>query len=336
MFFYCSIIGRLERFTKGRELPRLVVEKVPFFFLSAASCVATILAQGRAIASIEGLPAPIRIGNAFVTYLIYICQMIWPLRLAASYPYPRQEPVWEIVVAVILLAAITIGVIALGRPRRYLVTGWFWYLIMLIPVIGFVQVGIQARADRYTYLPQIGVYLLITWWAADGFASGRNRTIIFAPLAAIVLLTLAWLGWTQTFYWRDSESLWTHAIAVTCGNFIAHNDLGNYLLDRNRIDEATDQFQTSARINPNFFDAENNLGAALQAKGRTDEAIVHFEKALELQPAESARSKYAATHNNLGVALTAVERPSEAIAHFHQALELIRMRQKPITIWEMR
>lgn len=312
-------LGRVRNF---RGLGRLIVEKIPLFTLSAISCVATILAQRGTIASVEELPLTLRISNALMAYVTYIWQMICPARLAALYPYPRDIPLLRVALAVLFLALVTASAVAMRRKRPYFMTGWFWYLIMLVPVAGLVQVGIQPRADRYTYLPQIGLYLLVAWGIVDAFGSWRKQKGIMVSAAAIAIAALISFSWRQTSFWRNSESLWTHTLAVTSQNFIAHNNLGNFLLEHNRLDEAIDQFRASAQIEPNYFDAESSWGMALRSKGLTDQAIVHFRRALELQPNESAQSKYAATYNNLGVALTAAGQPAEAIVHLQHALAL--------------
>ena len=198
---------------------RLVLEKTPLIVLSIGSSIATLLAQKDAVSSIESLPLWWRINNAFVSYLAYTWQMIYPIHLALVYPLPKHWPsFWEVAMAIAFLACVTTVVLSFRKKYPYLFTGWFWYVGMLVPVIGIVQVGVQARADRYTYLPQIGLYLIATWTIADLSRAWRYRRQILGVAAAIVITALAWLTWIQSTYWRDSEILWTHTLAVTTDN----------------------------------------------------------------------------------------------------------------------
>jgi hypothetical protein len=287
----------LKRFAGRSSTKRLILEKTPLFTLSAAAAVATLWAQEPGVTRIEQLPFISRIGNGLVTYVIYVKQMIWPAQLAVFYPHPEDTlPSWEIGLAILLLAVITAGAIALRRKHPYFITGWFWYLLMLLPVIGLIQVGSQAHADRYTYLPQIGLYLLLSWAITDALASRLRRRILGAA-AGTAIIALAWRAHIQASYWRNGESLWMHTLAVTSQNFTAHNGLGNFLLDHGRVDEAIDQFQIAMNIDPSFPEAETNLSVALIEKGRSDEAIAHLQTLLKEYP------NVAQVHYNLGNAL---------------------------------
>ena len=258
-----------------------------------------------------------RIGNALVSYVTYMWQMIYPAGLAVLYPYPAHGlPVWEIITAILVLASVSAGVFIWRRTRPYLLVGWLWYLIMLVPVIGLIQVGTQARADRYIYLPQIGLYVLLTWGAADLCAGWRHRRLVLGSLAAIVIASLSVDSCLQTAYWRNSESLWTHALACTSDNFIAHNNLGNALLQKGNVEEAIAHFQKALQIYPDYAGAHNNLGNALIKKGSVDEAIAHYQRALQITP-DSAEA-----HNNLGGALLQKGNVDEAIAHYQKALQI--------------
>src|SRR5262249_39649813 len=181
---------------------RLVLEKIPLFALSAVSSIVTFLAQRGAIGWTEQLPMSERISNAFVAYVVYIRQMFWPAALAVFYPHPESRlPVWEISLALIVLVGITVAGFLFRRKAPYFVTGWLWYLGMLVPVIGLLQVGWQGHADRYTYLPQIGLYIAGTWAATDLTRSWRFQRIVLGAAALIVVVTLSWRAWLQTSYW---------------------------------------------------------------------------------------------------------------------------------------
>src|SRR5882724_13683355 len=206
---------------------KLFVEKIPLLGLAAVSSVVTLFAQKGAVGFTEQLPVITRINNAAVSYVLYIWQMFWPVKLAVFYPHPENRiAIWEIVLALGTLAAITALAFVLRKTRHYFITGWLWYLGMLVPVIGIVQVGWQGRADRYTYLPQIGLYIVSTWAIADFTRAWRHQLEVLTACATIVIVTLVWCAWVQTSYWRDSETLFKHALAVTTNNDVAENNLG--------------------------------------------------------------------------------------------------------------
>ena len=296
---------------------RLILEKTPFFLLSTASCILTVLAQKEAITPTLALPLSLRIGNSLYSYLIYLGQMFYPARLAAFYPHPENGlSWWKPVLAFVLLAGITAGVFALRRSRPYLLIGWLWYLGMLVPVIGLLQVGGQARADRYTYLPLIGVFIMLTWGVKDLLPSWRYRKQAFCFGAIIVLAALMTSASIQTSYWRNSEALWNHTLACTSRNYVAHSDLGGVLFKQGQIAEATAQYQTALEINPRYVEAHNDLGIVLARQGQTAEAIGHYRTALAIKP------DYVEAHINLGNALATEGQADEAIDHFQQALQL--------------
>jgi tetratricopeptide (TPR) repeat protein len=301
---------------------RLIVEKIPLLALSAGSCVATLLAQKEAIGLIERLPLWQRVGNAFVSYVVYIWQMLWPANLAPFYPHPKDHlPILEIILASTLLVAITAATFALRKERPYFLTGWLWYLGMLVPVIGLIQVGMQGHADRYTYLPQIGLYFALTWAIGDLSALWHRRREILTAMAAIVIAGLTWCAWKQTSSWRDSEKLWTHTLAVTSNNDVAHNNLAGVRLQRGQLDEAIADYQKARQLRSerrnadNLAETEYNLGEALLQQGSMDEAMSHFQKVLEIWP------DHAEAHNNVGGILLQQGQVNEAIAHFEKALE---------------
>jgi tetratricopeptide (TPR) repeat protein len=299
------------------QLAILLLEKLPLFGLAVASGVVTIFTQTEATLSFEQISLPLRVGNAFISYVVYLGQMFWPSGLVVLYPLSAGNfGISGVVLSLVLLAGISAGVFILRWQRPYFLTGWLWYLIMLAPVIGIVQVGAQTRADRYTYLPQIGLYLLLTWAAVDLCARWRYRRRVLGAAAGIVITALMGCAWKQTSYWRDSESLWRHTLACTPDNFIGHSSLGNALLIKGSVDEAIAHLQMALQIIPDYAEAHYNLGNALFNKGSVDEAIAHFQMALQIKP------DYAEAHKNLGDALLKKGSVDEAIAHFQMALQI--------------
>jgi protein O-mannosyl-transferase len=306
----------LHRFTQpeGRLVPwRLIVEKIPLLALSGAICVATLFAQREAITP---MPFFVRIGNALVSCTTYLGQMIYPAGLTVYYPHPGSGlTLWKIFAALVLLLAISAGAIAARRKQPWFLSGWLWYLGMLVPVIGVLQVGTQAQADRYTYLPQIGLYVLLTWAAAEWCTGRAHRRLLLSGLAAAVVGALIFCARTQTAYWRTSETLWTRALACTSDSVIARGNLGNALLQRGDVDQAIFQYQAALQIKPDDAVACYNLGNAMLQKGSADEAIAYYQKALEIKP------DYAMAHYNLGNVLLQTGSADEAIAHYQKALE---------------
>lgn len=275
----------LARMSDRRSAWKLFVEKIPLFLLACASAIATLIAQRPALGSFEQLPLLWRIKSAVLAYLIYVRQLFWPAKLAVFYPHSdNTSPAWQVLLAAALLVAITAFAFFLRRKRPYLIVGWLWYVCMLVPVIGIIQVGLQGYADRYTYLPQIGLYLMIAWGAADLSAHWRYRGQIASAAAMAVILTLAFVTRAQAAYWRDSETLWSHAIAVTKDNHLAHAHLADLLLRNGRIEEAIQHCEEAIRIRPNDADAQNNLGLAYLQLGNVPRAVPHLEKALQVKP----------------------------------------------------
>ena len=315
----------------------LVTEKIPLFVLSAVFSVMTLLAQVYSAGAIEQLPFAWRLKNAAVSYVAYIWQMFWPARLAAFYPHPNDQlPFWQVLLAILFLIAVTLLAIRWRKERGYIFTGWFWYVGMLVPVIGLVQAGEQARSDRYTYLPQIGLYMLVVWGIADltipmmtrDFAEvrrgdqGRGWKLFYAGVAVVLIIALSWCAFVQTSYWKNSEALWNHALAVTDDNDAAHNNLGYLFLQRGEFDNAISHFEAALQIRSrsaaahyNFGEAliENNLANALARKGLLNEAASHYEKAVKLRPA------YGDPYLNLGTVLFQQGRIGDAIAQWRKA-----------------
>jgi Flp pilus assembly protein TadD len=300
-----------------RKFSGLVLEKLPLLALSAASCVATLLAQYEGIQSAGSFSTPIRLANALVACVVYLGQMVWPAKLAVFYPYPNNGlPAWEAALAGTLLAGLSAIAWWQRRKQGWLITGWGWYLVMLLPVAGIIQVGLQAHADRYTYLPQIGIYVAATWWVAERGAKWRVSRAVVRGLAAGVLGALMLCAWKQTACWKNSENLWGHALACTSGNSMAHSGLGNVFLKREQLGNAITEFQQAVQLNPCYADAHNDLGTALCQYGRVDDGITEIQKALQLVPDNPAY------HSNLGNALLQNGRREEAIAQYQAALQI--------------
>jgi tetratricopeptide (TPR) repeat protein len=296
---------------------RLVMEKLPLLALSAASCVITLLAQHEAIQSVGVFSPSCRLANALAAGLVYLGQMVWPAGLAAFYPYPLNGlPAWEAALAGMLLAGLSAAAWGWRRRQPWLLVGWLWYLVMLIPVLGIIQVGGQAHADRYTYLPQIGIYLAVTWLVAGWGAKRRVGRAAFAGLMSVLLAALMICAWRQTTYWQDSETLWNHALACTTDNDVANNSLGLALSQKGRMAEAINCFQRALQINPGYAPAHDSLGNLLLQMGRVDEAIAHYQSSLQIE------SSNPAVRGNLGIALFQKGKVDEAITQFQQALHI--------------
>ena len=250
-------------------------------------------------------------------YVSYLGKFVYPVRLAVFYPHPGTAlPLWQVVTASLVLCGISAGVFAWGRRQPYLLVGWLWYLGMLVPVIGLVQVGYQAMADRYTYLPQIGIYMMLAWGAVHLAGASPVRRRACAVAACIVVALLSVRAWRQTSYWRDSEALWMHALASTSRNYEAHHHLGKALAARGESDAAIAQYRLALEIRPDFVEAHNNLANVLVTRGQVDAAVDHYETALQIKP------DFVEAHNNLGLALAERGQAAAAIAHYRRALAI--------------
>jgi protein O-mannosyl-transferase len=295
----------------------LVLEKAPLLVMSAASCVVTIWAQSEALADSELTPLYLRINNALVSYFAYLGQFFYPAGLALPYPHPGSDlPMWKVAGTLLVLAAICVAAVVWKRRYPYLLTGWFWYLGMLLPVIGLVQVGSQAMADRYTYLPQIGLCIALAWGVANLCRGWTYRFFACGAASVVVLVVLIACAWRQTSFWRNSETLWLRSLDCTSPNFVPHYNLAIFLGLAGRTSEAIEHYQEALKLKPEHSEAHNNMGNALARLGRNDEAIEQFQQALIIQP------DYAEADNNLGVALVQSGRIEEAGKYFEKALTL--------------
>jgi Tfp pilus assembly protein PilF len=273
-------------------------EKIPFFALSALSSAVTLYAQkqGGAMNDIDRVSLGMRIGNSVVSCIKYVLKMFFPRDLAMLYPFPGSIPPWEVIGAFLLLVLFCALVIVYRQRCPYLVTGWFWFLSTLVPVIGIVQVGGQSMADRYTYIPLTGLFIACAWGVNDLLRGWRYRTVVLATLAGLIVAASAAVTWRQIGYWRDNLTLYRHTLEVTTGNYQIQNNYGIALVQEGRLDEAIVQYVAALKINPNHAFTHNNLGIAYFRKGMVDHAILRFQMAIALMP------DYAEAHTNLGVA----------------------------------
>lgn len=297
----------------------LVLEKIPFFALSAISSYVTFVVQRASAAWVgaEKFSLAERIENALLAYAGYLGKTLWPAGLAVLYPLRKEDihPGPAMAAAALLLAISAAAGWAAWRGRRYLAVGWLWYVGMLVPVVGLVQVGAQKMADRYTYLPSLGLYVMAAWGAADLTARWPCRKPVLALLAAAVLLPCAWLTYRQTTYWANSESLFRHALAVTTGNVITQSNLGNVLTWQGRKEEAVREYLKAIDMVPGYAEAYNNLANTLRELGRTEAAIRRYRQALDFNP------DYPEANDNLANTLVARGEFGEAAEHYEKAIQ---------------
>jgi Flp pilus assembly protein TadD len=309
-------------------------EKLPFFGLAAISGIVTVAVQkgSGAVESLASIPLTLRLENAAVSYVVYIADTFWPSRLAVFYPYPAQSILWQAVLAGAALGGVSALVAALYRKRPYLAVGWFWYLGTLVPAIGLVQVGTQAHADRYMYVPMVGLAMMLAWGAEDLLRERPRWNIAIAGAAAVVCLGCCAVTYAQAAYWENSETLYRHALAVTRDNTLAEHNLGSYLLDDPaRLPEAIEHLHAALRLNPESVSIHSDLGTALAKSGQMPEAIAEYDAALRLDPNSAivrenlAKAEAAAgpeTHYNKGLDLVHAGHVEEAIREFEAALAM--------------
>lgn len=288
---------------------RLILEKAPLLALAAAGSAITLMVQqgGGAVSSLAEVPFRFRLENALVSYLAYVGQFFWPARLAVIYPYANDLRAWQIVGAAAILIALTVLAVAQRRKRPYLAVGWFWFAGTLVPVIGLVQVGIQSRADRYMYIPLVGLAIAAVWGAAE--IAGRRAMAV----GAIACCAYGAVAWSAAAYWRDTVTLFRHAIAVTEDNWPALTTLSQTLLTENRVDEAMPYIAETLRLRPNLSEAHINYGAALSKRGQFDDAAAQYRTALKADPENPDAQE------GLGVVLTEKGQLTEALAHLNAA-----------------
>lgn len=285
-------LGRLEWPEQNKKAANLsvgylIAEKIPLFVLAAGSSAITFLVQQRAgaVNTLQHRSMDIRMANAILSYFKYIIKMIWPTSLAPLYPHPGSNITWQqVLFAFIVLAGITAVIIYMARKRRYLAVGWLWYLGTLAPVIGLVQVGIQAMADRYTYVPSIGIFIMVAWGAAELSAKLRYRKIILSIATGVILAALLSCTRIQVRHWKDSISLFKYTLSVTKDNYAIHNNYGGSLCQKGDFETAIIHLKETLRLKPKHSNARHNLGLALAQIGQYEQAIFHLKKTLELKP----------------------------------------------------
>jgi predicted negative regulator of RcsB-dependent stress response len=297
---------------------RLVVEKLPLLAGAALLAALTFFAQVQAgaVSTVGEVPLEVRVAQALISSVAYIGKMLWPQGLAFFYPYPSVIPLGKVVFAALTLVILSAGAARAAGRCPYVAVGWCWYLVTLLPVIGLVQVGMQAMADRYTYLPLVGLFIAVCWGVPDLLAGRAWARRALVPLALATAAACVVQTRIQVGYWRNDIALNERALAVTTDNYVAHNNLALELADQYRFDEAREHFVEALRIQPGYSDARNNLAGVLLRQGRTQEAIAQLQTAVENAPT------YAPAHRNLAAILLQAGRTEEAAAHQREALRL--------------
>lgn len=314
---------------RTQSFAKLALEKVPLLALSAASAVVTVKAQrtGQAIGSMVQYPLSTRIENAALSYVRYLGKALWPLALSPQYPYPEGALKWQAIGASVLLLAITVLICTAGKQRRYLAAGWFWFLGTLVPMIGLVQVGSQAMADRYAYLPFVGLFILSCWGLADWAGERTALKIALAGASCIALAALSTATFRQIGYWSNNEALWSHAVAATRGSFIAEDNLGGALLSEGKEEEAMPHFRAAATLNPDDPMSHLNLAAYAQRQGHAQEAVEQYAKVLTMTRDPRLR---ATAFSDMGYALRDLGDSERAKESFRAAVNL---RPRTLRAW---
>jgi Flp pilus assembly protein TadD len=300
-----------------RQWRQLAIEKLPLLGLAIVGAVITIAVSqsGGGVESFDAVPLSLRVANAAVSYAAYIRDMVWPANLAAFYPFGLL-PTWEVAGSVLGLLVISAFAAWNARRHPYLLVGWLWYLMMLAPVIGLIQSGGQSRADRFTYVPLVGLFIMAAWGIPELTRRWQYRNIALSAAAALVVCGCAIAARRQVQYWENAFTLWQHALDTTTDNYLAHTVLGYALAGDGRLDEGIAHYREALLIQPNFAETHNNLGIALAREGRIGEGISEFQIAVKLAP------EAAVTHYDLGFALAQQGRTQEAIVHYSEAVRL--------------
>jgi Flp pilus assembly protein TadD len=311
-------LGRASRSLRAR-----IIEKLPLFALAAISSVITVVVQrqGGAVSGLDQLPLTERLGNAALAYVGYLWHLIAPLNLSVFYPYSNSVSPPAVAGAVVVMIGISLVVWRYRAHAPYALTGWAWFVVTLVPVIGLVQVGTQAMADRYTYVPYVGLCIALAWGARawSGGSRATMQTRIVQALGIVTVFAAAWLAHAQVATWRTSETLWAHAVVATPDSAKAHNSLGAIYGNQGRLADAAQHFQEALRLRPDGQEAQHivpNLAQSLLDQGRAAESIPYFQQAIRMAPTR------AELHHGLGLALLAVNRTDEAITAWRETVRL--------------
>lgn len=338
--------------TERVPLYRLVIEKIPLLCASLAVGVVTIVSEDRfgALHSLESIPVNLRVANVFISYVEYISKMFWPHRLAAYYTYPGQWPLWQVAGSFFILFIVCVLVIYWAKKFPYLAFGWFWYIGTLVPVIGIIKVGSFSVADRFTYIPLIGLFIMVAWGVHDLFRKSPYKETVLAMMGGTVLVVLMAVSSLQVQYWRNTTVLFRHALDVTENNTVMHYFMGNFLFREGNVDQAIRHYREAVKIKPDFDDGHDKLGRALSYKGLHAEAVQHYQQAIRINSAKAdfhyhlacslehlgktdeaalayraalgVNPRYAEAHNNLGVIARRSNDIDRAIEHFQNALKI--------------
>jgi len=317
----------LGRFTSmsQRIFYRLLREKIPFFILSVISGIITFIVQKNVgtMAAIDKLPPFLRAGNAAVSYMKYIAKTLWPNKLAVFYPHPGDKlPVWQIVMSAAMLLAVLIIIIRVSARHKYLMVGWLWYIGTLLPMIGLIQVGAQAMADRYSYIPLIGIFIMIAWSAEELCPKTKAGKTILTMTSAVIIIAMSVCSRLQVYHWENSLTINAHAVKVTDNNFIALSGYGEALCRAGKYDEGLEYLRKSVFIRPNYDTALYNMGLSYAQQGKYDQAIKYYNKVLQIKP------DYAEAQQKIREALSEKDKTDKALQYFDEAKLLEDRQQK--------
>lgn len=303
---------------KQRTVSFLLVEKIPLFVLSALVSLLTLVAQNKAgfVQTIRDLSLPARIVNAVISYVAYMGKMFWPSDLAVLYPYPESFHFWNFIGAASVLISISTLCFLMIRGRCYLAVGWLWYVVSLLPMIGVIQVGEQAMADRYTYIPSIGISVAVAWLISDALKRWSLKSILLTIGSCVIICAFALLAWKQVGYWKNTLTLFKHTLNVTEHNWSIQRGMGLFLINQGKYQEGTDHIKSVLKVYPEDIDAHMNLGVANERQGLPDEAIKQYEEVLRIDP------NYFRAHNNLGNLYASKGKIKRAMAHYNEALRI--------------
>jgi tetratricopeptide (TPR) repeat protein len=300
----------------AKKMGRLIFEKLPLFGLTAISVVVTLSAQRVEIVTMQYLPVSLRISNALVSYCGYLAKALWPIPLTVLYPHPEFIPPWQTIGATTILVTITALAVRTVQRHPYFLVGWFWYLGTLVPVIGFVQVGVQSMADRYTYIPLVGVFIAAVWLISDFTDRPGYKKYLLPAFCTAIAGFLFTVTWTQLGHWRNSKALFSHALSVTKNNYVMHNNMGALLAIQGNMQDSIFHYNEALKIRPDDLEANYNLGNLLLRQGKFNDSIPYYGEAIRSKP------DFAPAHNNLGIALGQSKDLERAVEQFREAVRL--------------